>query len=316
MKLSSKKSFFFLVLFLPMLFYFYRENREVQLRIPTSNGHDLILLMPLKDRNNLEYLFRSMVAWDVGGYTLFGCKSMHMNGFIKPLSTKDWRLFCASITPPNLRKYRAWETWEKYRDSFEKENPACLMWSEKNPFWREPHPAMSILLVNKQRLFKTVKLHFEDFQTVLHREKFSAEDLLADAKIHPFLKTVLKNHNGLIGILFGFGRDNAWLFEEREKGKNKVPLTFLWIDDEEICSFLQNIPNKAWWWGGWFPYDLSEILSYPTFLADINSIETKELKQEFISTRRKILNYYEGKDFLEASLTLFMLGPTEISLTK
>jgi hypothetical protein len=49
---------------------------------------------------------------------------------------------------------------------------------------------------------------------------------------------------------------------------------------------------------------MGEILMYPTFMADINTEETKQLKLEYLQTREKILDFYKGKNFLEATLEL------------
>jgi hypothetical protein len=116
---------------------------------------------------------------------------------------------------------------------------------------------------------------------------------------------VLKGHDGLIGTIFGYGRNNAWLFEERNQGK-QTPLVPIW--DDEIYEFLYNRPDKM------CLEDLSLVLGYPTFLAEPNTVETLTLKEEFMVVRNRILEFYNGKDFLEATFRLLLEGPPKDSI--
>ncbi len=46
-------------------------------------------------------------------------------------------------------------------------------------------------------------------------------------------------------------------------------------------------------------------------MADPDSSETQALKKEFLEVRQKILDYYKGKDFFEATLSLLLDGPSK-----
>jgi len=302
----SKKSFFSMSCILAFLFWQFHQNKNVEIRVHTSQK-DFILIMPLKDRNRLDYFFRRVAIFDDGGYTLFGCKPMHLNSYWKPFFlTFDWEIFLNSISLRNIRKYQAWKTWEKYQHHFS--NSAHMLWEEKNPFWEEPSPVASILLVNKQKFADTISLYIQDFENVLKRDKdsISGDILLEEAKIKPLLGTILKCHDGLIGTLLGYGRNNAWLFEERKHGK-ETPLDSLW--DKDLYKQWYDELRWSYFWLGILPDDLSESLKFPSFMADPSSQETKNLKEKFIETHDKILEYYKGKDFLEATLALFIEGP-------
>jgi hypothetical protein len=290
------------------LLWQFNENKKVEMLIPSAQGQDLVLIMPWKDKKSLDCLFREMIALDCGGYTLFGYKPMYMSGYIIPFSTTSWEIFLTSLSPRNLRIYWGWKTWQKYQHLFAKSE--FLLWAEENPFWIRwwpaPSPAVSILLIHKQKLQEIVNTYIIDFQTVLSRNTVTGEQLLLEAKNKPFLKEVLQGHDGLIGTLFGYGRDNSWLFEERNQ-KKEVPLTRVW--DEKIYDFFRNRPTSIWTWLGLCSEDLSEVLGYPTFLANPNSLETKELKNKFLSARERILDYYKDKDFLETTLSLLCSSP-------
>jgi hypothetical protein len=291
---KNKKIIFFGCLLSLVLGWQYYENRSVQVTVHVSQDEDLLITMPWKDRRRLTYLFYKMMVLDEGAYTLLGSKPMYMGGYIKPFSLSiDWRVFLSSIFPGNIRKFSAWKTWQKYAHLFH--NSPFILRAEINPFWPEPHESVSILVINKEGIEKEISSHRNDFETVLQRQGITFELLLSEANEKPFLKSILKSHDGLIGTLFGYGRDNAWLFEQRSRGE-KVPLKPFW--GEEVYDFFANRPN------GVHLDDLSLVLGYPCFLADPDSLETKELREKFLKDRERILDYYKGKDFLEATLSL------------
>lgn len=289
------------------LLWEFHQNRKVELCIPSIQGKNYVLIVPWKDKKNLDYLFRTMFALDSGSYTLFGSKPMSMSCYLTPFSTTSLVIFLESLSPKNLRIYWGWKTWEKYQNLLAKSE--FLLWAEENPFWlrwfQPPSASTSILMVHKERLREMIDAHIADFQTVLNRKTVTCEQLLLEARNKPFLKEVLKDHDGLIGTLFGYGRNNAWLFEERNQGK-KVPLVSMW--GEEVYVFFKNRPTPNWLIYGFDSEDLSENLNYPCFLANPDSLETQELKRKFLDTREKILNYYKNKDFLETTLGLLITG--------
>lgn len=289
------------------LLWEFNQNRKVELPIPSVNGKDLVLTIPWKDKKNLDYLFKEMFALGNGLYTLFGSKPMSMSSYLIPFSTTSLGVFLDSLSPNNLRVYWGWKTWQKYQDLLAKSE--FLLWAEENPFWlrwwQPPSPAISILLIHKQQLQETINAHITDFQTVLGKDVIISSELLLEAKNRPFLKDVLKSHDGLIGTLFGYGRNNAWLFEERAQGK-KVHLTPIW--GQEIYDFFGTRPTPNWVIYGFDSEDLSEMLGYPCFLANPDSLETQELKKKFLNSREKIIAYYKNKDVLPTTLGLLMTG--------
>jgi hypothetical protein len=301
--MKNKKIVPYLLVFLFSFFFIlFYQNTLVELHIPSSHG-DHVITMPLKDKKNLEYLVKDEFIFNYLSYTLFNAKPMSMGCYRKPFFiTTDWRRFLSSIFPHNLRLYRAWKTWQKYQHHFSQSRFLILV--DENPPWGKNassnKPVVAILLINKKKFEETVDLHLKDFQIVLKRENISGASLLSEAKDKSLLGDILLHHEGLIGTLFGFGRNNSWLFEEREHGK-PVSLTSLW--DDEVYASLQ-IP-RSWWWLGTLPDDISQFLGYPGCMVDPNSEETKTIKQRFLDTRQKIIEFYKGKDFLETTLSFF-----------
>jgi len=151
--------------------------------------------------------------------------------------------------------------------------------------------------VHKPKVEEMVHLCQEDFTNILQHEEVDGSFLLRAAKGKSFFNDVLKKHDGLIGTLFGFGRNNAWLFEKRKQDKS-VHLSHIW--EEKICEAQYNAPK------GIYLKDLSLVVDYPTFAVDPNSYETEQLRKTFLKVREQIIDYYQGKDFLEATLSLLL----------
>lgn len=307
----KKFKWFLVITFIAFLCWQLHENSKIEMLIPTSDGKNISLSMSRKDRKSLEQLFYAMLRED-GAYTLLGSKPMHMFGFYQPFSTSKWEYFLCSISPRNLRIYRGWKTWQKYQYLLEKSE--FELWAEKNPFWEKMsvprNPAISIFLINKTKTDEIISAHLSDFETILNRTDLTCNQLLFEAKNRSFFNDILKGHEGLIGTLFGYGRDNAWLFEDREHGK-EIFLDYLW--GQEIDDFYMNRPYFSWKYFGICTNELSEALGYPYFVANPDSLETKQLKQKFLMSRRKIIDYYKGKDLLEATLSLLINGSENYS---
>ncbi|MCB1107825.1 MAG: hypothetical protein KDK76_07000 [Chlamydiia bacterium] len=122
--------------------------------------------------------------------------------------------------------------------------------------------------------------------------------------MRPLFKMGLKGHEGLIGTLLGYGRGNAWLFYERSQGK-KVHLSSAWKQSLENYTVIGMIKNYL---SSERRNDLSAHLLYPSFVADLDSEETQALKKEYQESRQRILDHYQGKDFLETTLSLLKYG--------
>jgi hypothetical protein len=304
-----KKRWSFLFIGSCLLFFGWglKQNQIVELVIPLGQGGQFSLTMPWKDKKSLDYFFQEMFALDDGLYTLFGSKPMSMISYTIPFSTASLGVFLDSLSPYNLRAYWGWKTWQKYQGLLANSN--FLLWSEENPFWLRwwdpPSPAVCILLAHKKQLQETVKNHHADFQAVLGKRIVTSAELLLEAKNKPFLKDVLKGHDGLIGTLFGYGRQNAWLFEQRNQGV-KVDLAPVW--EEDIYEFFASRPTPNWVIYGFASENLSDVLGYPCFLANPDSEETKALKEGFLSCREKIIAHYKGKDVLATTLGLLVAG--------
>ncbi len=289
------KRYFFIFFVISVAVWKFSEYRPVEVNITTATGHSSIR-MSWKDKQRITYLFYKILIQNSGIYTLFGCKPTNVHWYIKPFVCSEGKqIFFESITFSNLRTALCWKTWEKY--AYVMANSPYLLWAETSEL-RDHDFFVTIFLIDRKKFDETIQTYATDFQGVLDKSEMDGCMLLEEAQQKP-LFMVLREHEGLVGTLLGYGRNNSWLFEERTNGK-QVPLVPVW--DDSIYEFLGNRPR------GMLINDLSRVLGYPTFLADPNSTETKELKQQFMKARQQILDYYKGKDFLETTLSLLVGG--------
>ncbi len=285
---SKRRCLVFAFLAVLYIFWVFREAELISVKIANPDENIWTLEIPRRDRDRLDYLFRKLIAEDCFGYTLLGNKPMSLGAYDKPFSSKQAVALYQSLLPENLRTYLGWKTWEKYKSYFQSSN--FSLWEEKNP-WGEG--SRLLVLVNKKNARKILRKEKTDFQKFLQIEELSLENLL---EVKPLLSDGLKNHDALIGMLLGYGRGNAWLFYHGQYKDHHR----LWGENTKEDEL-----NRKSFDGK----DLNTSLQYPSFVVDPDSEETRLLREDFIQTRQKIIDYYQGKDFLEATLSLLMGAP-------
>ena len=155
-------------------------------------------------------------------------------------------------------------------------------------------------LINKKKLVDMVKLHLDDFKTPLQELGINPEQLAENEICLHFIKKLKSEY--LIGILLGFGQKNASLYDRYcTNFSADWPLISMWHDEDE--EHLRRIHEKEFSCLSW---DLTDLF-YPYFACDPHSEETKLLKNIYREEREKIIHYFEGKEVVEATLSLFNL---------
>jgi hypothetical protein len=196
------------------------------------------------------------------------------------------------LNPEQFKIKSGWETLRKYIHYFP--NSRFVSY-EEGPY----NGAVVLVIIDKIKLAEMVKRYVGDFQNVLQSQEIEPAALLIDEKVRLFVKNL--DNDGLIGTVLGYGRDNAWLYNKyREMDLPEWPLVAPWSKDEEE-ALLEQLNKKDL---SFQPWDLSDLF-YPPFACDPNSEETKQLMQTYREEREKIIKYYEGKDVVEATLSLF-----------
>jgi hypothetical protein len=244
--------------------------------------HDFTISLPYRDKKRLEAFFRHYCLFEQWAYTLVG---------VKPATFSLFHTKTSTFLSPRKQRLLGWETWLKYQHYFK--NSRFSIFTDQ-----QCSDQMFLFIIDRKQLNHVLSKYSEDFRSVLHEESFEANQLIERAAHKSFLKEVLHDHHGLIGTLLGYGRENAWKFHERELGK-EIILTPLW-DEEFLTNILAHWNEKPCC----IPWDESHLF-YPLFAADPTSDESIALRQQYLQAREHILEYYQGKDFVEATLSLF-----------
>lgn len=266
----------------------------------------------MDERKSLDLFFRISFAFDGLGYTLFGDKPMTAVCYYDPKGKSrsiygflDSTFY--SLSPGYLRMYHGWKTLQKYKHLFPLKDYGLIQCKNfiDNDF-------AIALFINKKAILETVECHLEDFRKVLGHEItpeillgriLTSDDVFGD---------VLKNHQGLIGTLLGFGRDNAWLFQRREeidpcilKMRFSLKKLGMQTSNHEINRLNEKLQG----------FDPREVLDFnplflrlPGFVADLDTEKTKQLKIKYERQYRRIVSHYRKADFLEATLEQMTSG--------
>jgi hypothetical protein len=259
-----------------------------------------------EERKCLDLFFRSSFAFDGLGYTLFGDKPITAICYYEPQGINgDVDDFYESVvyfsSPENLRNRHGWEIWQKYANLFPVKNYGVIQ--SKNFI---ENNCTAVLFLNKKAVLNTVRKNIDDFRAVLGA-KITPEILLKQMlNSDDVFGKVLKNHQGLIGTLLGYGRHNAWLFQQREEldlmiGRRRFSLKkpSTCFSGEEVRALDQRLAQ----------FDDRGILDFnplllglPHFAADPHAEETKLLKIKYEKQYREIVYRYQQGDFLEITL--------------
>jgi hypothetical protein len=197
--------------------------------------------------------------------------------------TFKWNLIFLWHTffPSNIKKYLAWKTWKKYENLFITDK--IFIWSEQSP-WIENGEL--IVVANKKQVERIIRENEQDFRP------------FKQLKIKDLFKESLQFHDGRLGTLLGYGRLNSWLFYENKRDSLKP------IFSSEHEQLFKNTKAALYFSFGWPAVEMTQALVYPTILGDPNDAETKKLQLDYLQTRKQILDFYQDKDFLEATLQL------------
>lgn len=308
---SLKGSVLFTCSLLVLAWQIYDNWPELIVVRGASPKENVFILMPLKDKKRLEFFFREICLSGVWAYTLMGSKPMSWHVFDKP-SHSFYRLFRPSYWKTvfgidsfaevifmvrhhfyfrNYNTKLGWKTLQKYKHYLPNSRFVVI----ESPL-RNRENFFDLFLIDTVQFKTTVQKHLKDFQEILQDESVDPDKLLEKMKTQPMFE-VLKDNEMLLAILFGFGRENGIYYEQCVRDREDPD--FPW-DDELSYEHLTQMTRRCY---SFQPYELSD-LYYPPFAAIRGSEETKELVNRYRETKGKILQYYEGKDFVEATLSL------------
>lgn len=242
--------------------------------------------IPQEDYIILEEFFSYMICHEFFGYVLYGDKPMAAGGF-------DTHFTIENILGDSAAKHRwlrfSWETWEKYASLFPSEK--FILRLSKNPispsfYW--------IILINKNSCLTCIKSNLDIFKSVLG-DSITPESILYDLSIkEDIFKDVLGEHHGILGILFGYGRQNAMNFHNQRK-------------EFEVSKFIYQentktkTPRNKLSPFNSYTHDLF-VIDFPRFAEVKDEQESIQLRASYEKTWNKLFRLYSPGEFLKTSI--------------
>ncbi|MGE0198958.1 MAG: hypothetical protein AB7N99_01740 [Simkaniaceae bacterium] len=273
--------------------------------------------IPPMEQKYIETFFRHITIQESCGFTLFGEKPLSLGGFWElndfhfsheVLDPIGFILETCSYTNNLIQK--GWKAWNQYRHLFPENN--FLVFDSKFNFSKNYH---LIVFINKNRFTQVFNENVETFQEILGR------DITAEKLIQRFQNekenfyAVLKDHHALLGLLLGYGKENAFLFQRRSeiddkfytphmftlKKRSKIPSSNFSHIAQEIFYLRKKLsffPRN----GQFLPSVNALGLRLPGFIANFDLEETLNLEKQFYQETLHIVRQYRNKNFLEVTL--------------
>lgn len=238
--------------------------------------------LSFEEKNDLTNLFRFCFHSSAFGYTIFGEKPMSFDAIdlLRPPfenidSTDKWVLW-------EYKKTEGWDVWKKHFQDIPLEGFSFISY----PVFNQTE-FFHVAIINHKLFLKMVEKHLSDFQKVLNRKMQPIEILKEYIKCEGIFE-IIRNHDGLLGILLGYGKENAWKYMQGEK-------LFFSVDIE----FAKQCDNMAY-------------VLPPLFMVVKGSEETEQIMSSSDKQRAKIDQLYQKENFLEiVMLKLFCSETTE-----
>jgi hypothetical protein len=244
----------------------------------------------------LKLLFHYLFSATEFGFTLLGNKPMSL--CFPPvrsihISTRDHLLKIHKNEDIDL--YNALITFSKLKF---KDNYTFI--TEKNKYGSP----CSLFFINKEKFFRVFNENIDLFKRV-YGQKISPESFITFLQTKDNFIVELFEQHALLGILLGYGRHNAELFERRHPlfGRRKIPYTiypkptspFLNLE-EELCFFKKKLqlvqPNRF----GFLK------ISKVNFAADPASLETEKLCDHYALIHRELMHLFSYDNWFEILL--------------
>lgn len=298
------------ILFLCMAVLTSLQPDEPVERVPLSAVRSFIEALSTDQRDLLNAFLRATVE-SYSGYTLYGDKPIALEGYaIYPFGAMFAPL------PGTISKIKGIELWKDLNISPHNKEYFFVIFQEGN--------YCHMVSINRRAFLRVVNENISLFRYVLG-PRVTAEQLLdnlIDAG-NDFYH-VLKNDNVLLGILLGYGTENAITHARDEiitnanistrtdkfpflaqtalmqcgqlpKASKNIPSLGFQTLDQEHQAFETSKKNSR---------ELKPFLKYPIphFSCDPHSKETQLLLRTYEQNREEVVRALEGDDFLERTL--------------
>lgn len=170
------------------------------------NIKNQIALIPEDERIVLENFFQILISSESLGYVLFGSKPICLSGYFLKLPPGNMLR-----RSNNSLVKKGWELWKKYEYLFP--HPNYLIFAEDNI--RGDKNNNAIFFVNKVNLLKVVTNNIAIFSNILG-SNFNSDGFLIKISERQSISELTNFHEGLLGIMLGYGAESSMLYYKRD----------------------------------------------------------------------------------------------------
>ena len=302
-----------------------------------SSSHTILQSIPEKDREVLDSFFQFLLSKDTFAYTLFGKKPMSVTPYIQVTSGATGIIYQRGIYHPSdyFTLEKGWELWKNYGALFPSDEFVLKECKEDE--------LVTIFLINKSQVLNTISENLNTFEEILDRQIRPQDFLQQLCDPHQDIMESLNDSSSLLGILLGYGKTNAMLFERksnilthlvekmtppfssRHDVENLQPFGQYFVNRCKSRTFIQTIPicspspqynsladefndilsNEE----GFELYGSDYLLdrfNSPVFMMRKEDPETKELEKAYFATKLQLHQIYQQGPFLEITLNQWM----------
>ena len=173
------------------------------------------------DKQDLNDLFHVLMDDDQFSYTLFGDKPVSLSGdyIITPDEDKLSGISSGEIF------WQKWAVWKRNQERF---SISHYLFIEEPAYNRRDSTMVFIFFINKKAFMETVNKNIQAFRDVLGYN-VAASELLEKMKKENAFMSLLKDNEMLLGILLGYGENNAKLYARRMSLRKFIT--------EKLCLF-------------------------------------------------------------------------------
>ena len=266
----------------------------------TPKTSSLAFSITKEEKAALQEFFRDLLFENMGAYVLYGTKPISLACLEQPLSEEEkaqWDEYYNSLSEEErsnytlrTKKYDFFSNYQKWEEIKHRLPIKQYLFGKFKS--RFSDKTEIIIFANIEMTLRILLEFYDDFKRVLGAEfdPFQAVFEL-DNNSSKFWNCVMDNH-ALLGILLGYGRDNAWFFEwESKYGKN----------DDQVGNFIKSLPSTVYEQRD-IRYPTPENFMLPIFGSYGLHPNDKLLFEQYKEEQQQIKKLYKGRDEVDIAL--------------
>jgi hypothetical protein len=296
---------FFLLLYLCLVL------SPLQAEEKTSPASIILNSLSREEKQQIKTFFHNIIARHELGYTLFGDKPMSIcwPDTLSPRFSKldcTFKLYLDGTVP----LFKALTVWKKIKQKVQGNNYSLIVCEENK------YPSFTIL-INKKAFSEQFDKNKDLFKKY-YSKGITADTIITNLESQHHYSSIFKEplfcNDVLLGIMLGFGRHSAELFQRRADlmsenvnppflHKIKLPSEgFFLVEDElqNITRRFQAKPKQFEWYTHAFPLFLR--VTTVTFAFDPDDLEASRLIKKYKDQHAKLTDIFDRNNWLEVVL--------------